>query len=263
MRTWALLLGLALASGGSAGAVEPGPLRVCADPNNLPFSNNRGEGFENRLAEMVAASMHRDLAYTWWAERRGFLRNTLGAGRCDLVMGMPYLDGVASTHAYYVSSYVLVSRADRNLTFSSLAAPELRDLTIGVHLIGDDGANTPPADALAELGLVDNVRGYMIYGDYRDEMPPARLIEAVERGDIDVAAVWGPLAGYYARQSAVPLRVTPITDTARFLPLVFQFPIAMAVRKNEPGLRARLDAILDEKHAEIDALLVDYGVPRQ
>jgi mxaJ protein len=263
MTARALLVAGALAvAGGPALAVETAPLRVCADPNNMPFSNQRGEGLENRIAEIVAESMHRDIAYTWWPERRGFLRNTLNANVCDVVMGFPFLDMVASTRAYYSSRYVLVSRADRDFTFSSLAAPELRHLTIGVHLIGDDGANTPPAEALGELGIVDNVRGYMIYGDYREESPPSRLIEAVENGDVDIAAVWGPLAGYYALHSPVPLRVVPITDTSRFLPLVFEFPIAMAVRKQNFPLRNQLNEILEKRRADIEAVLDEFGVPR-
>jgi mxaJ protein len=258
----ALILGVL----GSAAAVgeeaAPGsPLRVCADPNNLPFSNAKGEGFENELAQMVAQELHQTVSYTWWAQRRGFIRNTLKAGKCDVIMGVPPLDMITTTRPYYRSTYVFVSRRDRKLGFSSLEAPELRTLKIGVHLIGDDGANTPPADALAERHIVDNVKGFMIYGDYRQDAPPARLVEAVERGEVDVAAVWGPLAGWAAKRSPVPLQLVPITDTEAFRPLLFQFPIAMGVRKGDAALAGRLDAIIEKRRDDIRALLERFGVP--
>ena len=176
-------------------------------------------------------------------------------------MGVPDLEMIATTRPYYRSTYVFVSRKDRGLDFSSIEAPELRRLRVGVHLIGDDGANTPPAHALGEQGIVDNVVGYMIYGDYRQDSPPARLIGAVERGEVDVAAVWGPLAGYFAQRSAVPLKVVPITDTEAYRPLVFQFPIAMGVRKGDEALAARLDEVIERRREDIRALLMRYGVP--
>jgi mxaJ protein len=236
-------------------------LRVCADPNNLPFSNARGEGFENALAEMVAGELGKTVSYTWWAQRRGFIRNTLNAGKCDVIMGVPVLDMIDTTRPYYRSTYVFVSRADRQLGFSSMAAPELRKLRIGVHLIGDDGANTPPAHALGERHIVDNVVGYMIYGDYREDSPPARLIKAVERGEVDVAAAWGPLAGYFAKRSSVPLKVVAITDTEAYRPFVFQFPIAMGVRKGDEVVAQQLNEIIERRQHDIRALLERYGVP--
>ena len=154
--------------GSRAGGAER-ELRVCADPNNLPFSNEREEGFENRIAELVADELDAELSYTWWAQRRGFIRSTLGAGACDLVIGVPAGYELAeTTDAYYRSAYVYVYRADRGLELHSMRDPRLRHLRIGVHLIGDDGVNPPPAHALGEQGIVDNVVGYMIYGDYRE-----------------------------------------------------------------------------------------------
>jgi quinoprotein dehydrogenase-associated probable ABC transporter substrate-binding protein len=254
------LIGAATASAEGAGSA-PGALRVCADPNNLPFSNARGEGFENALAELVAGELGKKVSYTWWAQRRGFIRNTLNAGTCDLIMGVPPLDMIATTRPYYRSTYVFVSRADRQLGFSSIEAPELKQLRIGVHLIGDDGANTPPAHALGEQHIIDNVIGFMIYGDYREDSPPARLIKAVERGEIDIAAAWGPLAGYFAKRSRVPLKVVPITDTEAYRPLAFQFPIALGVRKGDERLKAQLDEILVRRRDDVRALLERYGVP--
>jgi mxaJ protein len=251
--------------GSSAGRAEDAPadvLRVCADPNNLPFSNRDGAGFENKLAELVAKKLAMSVNYTWWAQRRGFIRNTLRAKECDVVMGVPaHYDPVETTKPYYRSSYVLVTRADRGLKISSLEDPALRTLKIGVHLIGNDGTNTPPAHALSELGLTANIQGFMIYGDYREPNPPARLIEAVEKGDIDVAAAWGPLAGYEANQSSVPLAVNLIDDAEHFAPLRFQFDIAMGVRKGDHALRDKLNAVIGDSKPEMDALLREYGVP--
>jgi len=245
-----------------AGAAER-ELRVCADPNNLPFSNEKEEGLENRIAELVAEELDAELSYTWWAQRRGFIRNTLKAGACDLVIGVPAgYELVETTDAYYRSAYVYVYRADGGLDLRSMRDPRLRELRIGVHLIGDDGANPPPAHALGEQGIVDNVVGYMIYGDYREPNPPARIVEAVARGDLDVAVVWGPIGGYFARHASVPLEAVPITDTAAFAPLRFEFGIAMGVRKGENAFRDELNAILERRREDIHLLLDQYGVPR-
>lgn len=249
-------------AGLNAAGAEPAVLRVCADPNNLPFSDAKGNGFENRLAELVARDMSATLSYTWWAQRRGFIRNTLKAGLCDVVMGVPaQYDPVETTRPYYRSSYVFVSREDRNLDVASLKDPRLHSLKIGVHLFGDDGMNSPPVHALGEQGIVGNVIGYTLYGDYRDATPPARLIEAVERGDIELAAAWGPLAGYAALTSPVPLRLVPIQDGAAFAPLKFSFDISMGVRRGDAELKKRLDEIIVRKGSEIAALLASYGIP--
>jgi mxaJ protein len=243
-------------------AAERDSLRVCADPNNLPFSNRAGEGFENKLAEMVAQQFGKAVVYTWWAQRRGFIRHTLKAGACDLVMGVPAQYGIAdTTHPYYRSTYVFVSQTARHLKLDAIDDPQLRSLAIGVHLIGDDGNNTPPAHALGQQGIIDNVRGFMIYGDYREPDPPARLIEAVEHGEIDVAAAWGPLAGYAAKNSNIPLTVTPIVAGEQFAPQQFQFNVAMGVRKGDHALRDRLDDFIAQHRAEITALLQSYGIP--
>jgi mxaJ protein len=258
----AILVAMAALQPYASTAGEPDDLRVCADPNNLPFSNRAGEGFENKLAEMVAQKLGKSVVYTWWAQRRGFIRHTLKAGDCDLVMGVPaQYDLVETTRPYYRSTYVFVSQTARHLRLNAIDDPQLRGLAIGVHLIGDDGNNTPPAHALGQQGIIDNVRGFMIYGDYREPDPPARLIEAVEHGEIDVAAAWGPLAGYVAKTSTVPLTVTPIAAGERFAPQQFQFEIAMGVRKGDHALRDRLNDFIAQSDSEIAALLADYGVP--
>src|SRR5437868_3481759 len=167
--------------------VPANEFRVCADPNNLPFSNARGEGFENRLAELVARDLGAEVAYTWWAQRRGFLRNTLKAGLCDVVMGVPAaLDGVRATRPYYRSTYVFVYRRS-GPAIRSLDDPALRRVRVGVPIIGDAGADPPPVHALAARHIVDNLVGFTVYGDYGQPNPPARLIDAVASGTVDVA----------------------------------------------------------------------------
>lgn len=235
-------------------------LRVCADPNNLPFSNRAGQGFENRLAKLLGQALNERVEYTWWAQRRGFLRATLNAGRCDVVMGLPSQDSMALTTApYYRSSYVLVYRTDRHYGINSLDDLKLKHLRIGVHLIGNN--SPPPAIALAHRGIIDNVVGYNIYGDYRKANPPLRLIKAVVQGDIDVAIVWGPMAGYFAKHEPVALTIAPLVNlTQDGLP--FAFSIGLGVRKGDEVMKARLNAALARKHDAIRALLDTYNVPQ-
>jgi mxaJ protein len=242
--------------------VQARELRVCADPNNLPFSNEAGEGFENKIVSLVAQELNTEIRYTWWAQRRGFLRNTLKAETCDLVTGLPAnLEGVRTTTPYYRSSYVFVTRTD-GPDVQSFNDPVLHQVKIGVHLIGDDGSNTPPAHALSRRGIIDNVRGFMIYGDYNDPNPPARIIEALGKGEIDVAIVWGPLGGYFAEREGVPLKVTPVRPVFDGPQLPMIFDISMAVRKENETLRQEVDAALARRRPEVDAILAAYGVPR-
>ena len=242
---------------------KPAPeLRVCSDPNNLPFSNQRQEGFENRLAQLIASELHATVRYTWWAERRGYLRNTLNAGRCDVVMGMPPgTGGILTTRPYYRSSYVFVSRQDRHLTISSLDDSILRRLRIGVQLVGDDYANTPPVHALSRRGIVENIVGFRVVGDYSEPNPPARIIDAVAADDVDVAIAWGPLAGYFAKRSPVPLVLTRVYPAVDPPGLRFTFDISLAVRKDEQALRQQLDQVLVKRRAGIDSVLTEYGIP--
>ncbi|HJR17020.1 MAG TPA: substrate-binding domain-containing protein, partial [Gemmatimonadales bacterium] len=235
------------------------PLRVCADPNNLPFSNRRREGLENRLAELVARELKTTVSYVWWAQRRGFVRNTLAAGHCDVIMGVPSnLTSVLTTQPYYRSRYVFVSRADRKLLIESFDDPRLRRLRIGVQVVGD-GANTPPMDALARRGLARNLVGYTVFGDYAQPNPPARIMDAVARGDVDIAIVWGPLAGFFAQRSSVPLQLGNVPADSS---LPFEFSIAMAVRKDDGARRAALNEVLERRRPEIEQILDQYGVPR-
>jgi mxaJ protein len=247
-----------------AAAVAPRPLlRVCADPNNLPFSNAREEGFENRIAVLVARDLGADLRYTWWAQRRGFVRESLGAGACDLLVGTPStFTRVLATRPYYRSTYLFVSRRDRALDIRSFDDPALRRLRIGVQIIGADYASTPPAHALARRGLVDNVAGYTVCGDYARPDPPARIMDAVARGEVDIAVVWGPLAGYFAQRSAVPLVLTPVSPAVDPPALPFVYDISMGVGRGNDTLRARVQEVLERRRGEIDSILDAYGVPR-
>jgi mxaJ protein len=240
-----------------------GVLRVCADPNNLPFSNQRGEGFENKLAELLARDLNERIEYTWWAQRRGFFRNTLRAGMCDIVIGVPAAFELAlTTRPYYRSTYVFLSRKDRHLKVSSFDDPNLKHLKIGVQIIGDDFSNAPPAHALGRRNIVGNVKGFTVYGDYSQPNPPARIVDAVVNRDVDLAIVWGPLAGYFAKQSHVPLEIVPVSPQIDqpFLPFVFD--ISMGVRRDDQQLKDQVEQMLERRRAEIDRLLDDYGVPR-
>ena len=240
-----------------------GVLRVCADPNNLPFSNQRLEGFENKIAELLAQDLGERVEYTWWAQRRGFFRNTLKAGMCDVVLGVPAgFEMALTTKPYYRSTYVFLSRKDRHVDVKSFDDPELKKLRIGVQIIGDDQSNTPPAHALTRRNIVDNVKGFTLYGDYSQHDPPARIVDAVAKGDIDLAIVWGPLAGYFAKQSRVPLEMVPVSPQIDqpFLPFVFD--ISIGVRRGDQELRDRLDQFLEKRRPEIDKILEDYRVPK-
>ena len=237
-------------------------LTVCADPNNMPFSNRRGEGLENKLAELVAEDLGAELRTVWWSQRRGWRRNTLGEGRCDAWMGVPSsLEALATTRPYYRSTYVFVARAGSGLDGLTLDDPRLRELRIGVQLAGDDGANPPPADALARRGLTERIRGFMLYGDDRNADPAAQIVRAVERGDVDVAMAWGPLAGWHAASSKVPLRIEPVTpemDQGRW-PMVFDISVGMA--KDNQDLRREIDKSLSRNREAITRIVEAYHVP--
>ncbi|HYE34090.1 substrate-binding domain-containing protein [Methylocaldum sp.] len=237
-------------------------LRICSDPNNLPFSNQKQEGFENKIGNLIAHDLNAEVKYTWWVQRRGFIRNTLKSHQCDVVLGVPSdFAPTLTTTPYYRSSYVFVYRRDSGLNIRSFNDPALHDVRIGVQIVGDDFANTPPAHALTSRKIINNVVGYTVYGDYSQENPPARIIDAVVAGDIDIAIVWGPLAGYFAKRQAVPLAVVPVSPSAdRSLPFVFD--IAMGVRHGDKRLRRELERVIERRSKEIEAILDDYGVPR-
>jgi mxaJ protein len=263
----AILIVMALAGGpGRAQDSDaPAALRVCADPDNLPFSHQDRSGFENRIAQLAADDLQLPLRYAWLPDRRGFVRKTIGADACDLIVGVPVGDErVLTTRPYYRSTYVFVQRADvagEGSVLRSFEDPRLPALRIGVQLVGNDLAATPPGYALARHGAVGNVRGFTLYG----EGPPAeRMVHEVAAGALDAAVVWGPQAGYFAArasQAGTPLRVTA-APAPPDLPLPFAFAIAMGVRKGDQAMQQRLNDFLQRRAAEIDAILDAYAVPR-
>ncbi len=255
-----LLCGCAAAPADRAAPARE-PLRVCADPNNMPFSNDREEGFEHRLAALIAGELDTDVRYTWWASRRGFIRNTLNANVCDVVMGVPReFELVRTTRPYYRSTYVFLTPRRMTHVPASLLDNRLKRLRVGVQIIGDDGASSPPAHILAERGIVTNVVGYSVLGDYSTDSPPSRIVSAVAEGEVDVAIAWGAMAGYFAARQAPPLRVTPVPQTGSRLPMAFD--VSIGVRKADAARAEQLNAILDRRAADVARILDDYRVVR-
>ena len=257
------LLATVLAAGlmASTPASPDTVLRVCADPFDLPFSNDKEEGFENKVARIVARDLGYSLQNFWWPHRRGFIRNSLSPRLCDVIIGVPVgFDPVRTTKPYYRSTYHFVYRSDRNLHITSLDDTILKHLRIGVNLIGYDYTNTPPAHALSARGVVGNLVGFYNFLDpTRDH--PEDIINAVAHDSIDVAIVWGPLAGYWAKRASVPLTLAALPDSDAASGMTFGFDMAMGVRHSDKALAARLDSIIDKDRAEIVAILLDYNVP--
>ena len=263
LRAWLAAACLAAALPAAHAAADTRTLRVCSDPDNMPFSNDRQEGFEDKIAAVLADDLHATLQTTFRSARRGFVRRTLQTGDCDVVMGiLSHAPGVATTRPYYRSSYVFVTARDRHLRFASFDDEALRDLRIGLHALGAEGANTPPAEAFAKRGVTGNIVGFPMFGtDGETAIPPGRIIDAVAQGQIDVAIVWGPIAGYSARQypQKLDLEATPADPAQPLVP--FAYDIALGVRKDQIGLRDELDGALEHRRADILAILNAYGVP--
>jgi mxaJ protein len=236
--------------------------RVCADPNNLPFSNRQLEGFENKIAAVIAKELGASPSYVWWGQRRGFIRNTINASlkesRCDVVIGVPAgYDLVQPTKPYYRSTYVFVYPKGKGLQIKSLDDPVLKKLKIGVHLLGDDYENPPPVHELSKRGIVDNVVGFDTF--YSSQNPPSKIIDSVASGKIDVAIVWGPAAGYFAAREKIPMELVPIPSGKTDLP--FAFDMCMGVRKGDEALKAQVEQAIDHRYVEIQKILKDYSVP--
>jgi mxaJ protein len=229
-------------------------LRICGDPDNLPFSNEKLEGFENKIAAVIASELGAMPAYAWWPHQRGLVRNTIDAGTCDVIFGVPEgLDFVLWTKPYYRSSYVIAYRNDRGYRIASLDAPELKTLRLGVYL------NTPPEESLARRGILDNITNYSLYFDPAgDRDRPLKLLADLVAGTVDIGIPWGPLAGYYVKKLGAPLQLVPLADEPG-VPL--SFDISMGVRKGNAAFKAELEAAIDRRGADIKAILEDYGVP--
>ena len=238
----------------------PRALRVCADPNNLPFSDKSQAGLENRVADLIAKDLGTTVEYTWWPQRKSFWKESLNQNLCDVWLGVPTgLPSVLTTKPYYRSTYVFVSRSDRNLSVASLLDECLDKLRIGIHIVGDDLA--PPAQVLARRGISANLVGFSLFGKLGEPNPPEKLIEAVSRGDVDVAIVWGPLAGYFAKHQPVPLHITPV-QPATFAGIPFSYEISAAVRKDDEKLRGEIERALVRQCKSIESILREYDVPQ-
>jgi mxaJ protein len=235
-------------------------LRVCADPDNLPYSHEDRSGFENRIAQLIADDFGLPLEYAWLPDRRGFVRKTMGAGLCDLIIGVPVgFERTMNTRPYYRSSYMLVERGADTAPPRDFSDPRLRQWRIGVQLVGDDLATTPPGHALAQAGATANVVGFPVPGE---QPAAARIVQALARGELDAAFVWGPQAGYYARRAGTPLQLHYLPPPATLKEQPFSFAIAMGVRRGDRALRDRIDDFIARRQADIDRILADYGVPR-
>jgi quinoprotein dehydrogenase-associated probable ABC transporter substrate-binding protein len=235
--------------------VDPKVLRVCADPNNLPFSNEKGEGFENKVMELFAAKLDKKLAYVWYPQATGFVRNTLGAHRCDLIPGFPQGDElVQSTNPYYRTAYALVIKPGSALDdLETLSDPRLKDKRIGVV------AGTPPATYLAVNGLMKNAKPYPLVVDTRVDSSAQAMMRDLANGEIDVGVLWGPMAGYCAKQANPPMRVTLLLKETGGPQLAFR--IAMGVRATDQNWKRQLNRLIADNQAELNRLLLGFGVP--
>jgi len=254
----AVLLACPAFAFGTPDATTQPVLRVCADPDNLPYSRVDGTGFENRIAELVAADLNATLRYEWMPLARGFVRKTLGAGLCDIFIGVPTeFERVATTRPYYRSSYVFVTR--RGSDVHSFDDPRLRRSRVGVQLVGNDLAATPPGHALARAGATRHVVGFTMLGDG----PAAeRIVREIRAGHLDVGLVWGPQAGYFASRAEPPLVLARAFPPPELAGMPFEFSISMGVRRADRALRDALDAVIERRQADIDAILAAYHVPR-
>jgi mxaJ protein len=239
-------------------------LATCADPYSLPYASDKQPGFENRIAELIAADQHATLHYTWYGATRGFLRRTLLAGACDVVIGLPAALPdlpIAMTRPYYAASYVAVTRAGDARHFASFDDAWLRTANIGIMLLGDDQATTPPQNALTSRGITQHMTGFPMRSTRDIANPQGRIVDAVASGKIDVAFVWGPIAGYFAKPYGAALRLAPVTADAKNPELQFVYAMSMGVRKDDTALRDRLQGAIDRHRQDIAAILADYGIP--
>jgi quinoprotein dehydrogenase-associated probable ABC transporter substrate-binding protein len=230
-------------------------LRVCADPANMPFSNDKGEGFENRIAEIVAAELKVPVEYTWFPQATGFIRQTLFAKRCDVVMGYAQGDElVLNTNHYYRSAYALVYRAGVGLDgIDSLSDPRLQGRRIGVV------AGTPPSNIMVQNGLIQNAKPYPLMVDRRYDSPGERMIADIRSGDIDAGALWGPIAGYFAAVGGEKLVVVALLKESSGLRMAYR--ITFGVRNQEDDWKRQLNALIANRQRDIDAVLLEFGVP--
>ena len=254
------LFGALLACGGGPADAQTGELvdrsalKICADPNNLPFSDEKKEGFENKIAELIGTELGRPVDYVWFPQVIGFVRNTLRAHLCDLVMGTVAGDEIMqTTNPYYFTTYVILRRSDKEFAFEGLDDPRLKTLRLGVV------AGTPPSDLLVRYDLMSHAKPYALSVDTRFQSPTREMVQDVVDGTIDVGFLWGPIAGYWRKHDALPLTLVPLKSEPGAARMAYH--IAMGVRANEPEWRRRINAAILKRQSEITAILRDYGVP--
>jgi len=239
---------------------DPGMIRVCADPDNMPSSNDKGEGFENKIAELIAKDLKAKVTYVWYPTRRGYFR-ILNGMYCDMALEAPAgLDMTGVTKPYFRSGYVFIAREGSGLEdLNSLADPRLKKLKIGVNVYTSDAENSPPAMALSRYGVVGNLHGYFTFFSETDR--PEDIVKGVANKDVDIAIAWGPLAGYFTKKLGVPLKLTPLPAKDSLSDIPFQYNMGVAVRRKDKEFRDSLQAVLERRRPEIQAILKDYGVP--
>jgi quinoprotein dehydrogenase-associated probable ABC transporter substrate-binding protein len=235
--------------------VDPKVLRVCADPRNLPFSNEKGEGFENKLAELFAEKLQKKLDYMYFPQATGFVRMTLGAHRCDVIIGFPQGDElVQGTNPYYRTAYALVAKPGSGLDeVNTLDDARLKGKHIGIV------AGTPPATNMAANGLMMNAKPYPLMIDTRFDSSAEAMIGDLMSGTIDAGILWGPMAGFYAKRASPPLHVTPLVKETTGPRLTFR--IGMGVRGADQNWKRLLNRLIQENQPAINKILLDFGVP--
>ena len=235
--------------------IDPNVFRVCADPRNLPFSMENGSGFENKVAELFAKQLNKSVAYSWYPGSTGFVRNTLGAYKCDVIMGIPQGDDLVQvTNPYYRTTYALVFKPGTGLDgVDTLADARLKDKRIGIV------AGTPPATNMAVNGLMSKAKPYPLVIDTRFDSSAAAMMQDLAKGEIDAAVLWGPMAGYYAKEAGMPLTLVPLTKEKGGPPLAYR--ISMGVRFSDQDWKRELNRLIHDDQPEINRLLLSYGVP--
>jgi quinoprotein dehydrogenase-associated probable ABC transporter substrate-binding protein len=243
------------AEGQRVDLVDRTTLRVCADPANMPFSNDKGEGFENRIAEIVAAELKVPIEYTWFPQATGFIRQTLFAKRCDVVMGYAQGDElVLNTNHYYRSAYALVYRPGTGLDGAdTLSDPRLKGKRIGVV------AGTPPGTIMVQNGLIERAKPYPLMVDRRYDSPGERMIADIRSGDLDAGVLWGPIAGYFAANGGEKLAVVPLLKESAGPRMAYR--ITFGVRNQDDGWKRELNTLIAKRQRDIDAVLLEFGVP--
>jgi quinoprotein dehydrogenase-associated probable ABC transporter substrate-binding protein len=235
--------------------IDPNVFRVCADPRNLPFSMENGSGFENKVAELFAKQLNKSVAYSWYPGSTGFVRNTLGAYKCDVIMGIPQGDDLVQvTNPYYRTTYALVFKPGTGLDgVDTLADARLKDKRIGIV------AGTPPATNMTVNGLMSKAKPYPLVIDTRFDSSAAAMMQDLAKGEIDAAVLWGPMAGYYAKEAGMPLTLVPLTKEKGGPPLAYR--ISMGVRFSDQDWKRELNRLIHDDQPEINKLLLSYGVP--